>query len=176
MTRLVSLPLLFLALVVTACSSIETSYDYDLQADFGALKSYAWIDPPQGESANELSYRRVVSSTDEVLAQKGFRLDPSAPDFLVAAHLGTESQLSVTDWGYGYRRGPGSYGAREIEVNEYDVGTLVLDVVQAATKELLWRGTAQGTIDPGAKPEERTKRIQAAVEELLSQFPPTAAR
>lgn len=174
MNRLVDLTLLALALA--ACSSVSTSHDYDPDADFEALQTYDWIVPPEDSDISELTYRRVVQSTDEVLAEKGFRRDADAPDFLVAAHLGTERRVRVTDYGYQYRHGPGYYGVRDLEVDEYEEGTLILDVVLAETKALIWRGTATGTVDRTATPQKRAERIRAAVQKVLGPFPPTTGR
>lgn len=175
MTRIASGVLLALLALGTlpGCSGISVSHDYDEEVDFSGLEAYAWIEPPAGAGAHELSYRRVVSSADAVLAAKGFRLDPDAPDFLVAAHLGTERKVRVTDWGYGYRHGPGAVGVHDVDVDEYEEGTLVLDLVLADTKNLVWRGTARATVDETATPEERSERIQKAVERLLEPFPPS---
>jgi hypothetical protein len=59
-----------------------------------------------------------------------------------------------------YRRGVDTY--------EYEVGTLVLDFVDAKKKELVWRGTASGVIDPGKTAEQ----IDGIIAKLLDNFPP----
>jgi len=171
MSRLV--PLL-LALAAAACSSLATDWDYDPEVDFSGLRAYAWMEPPDDHPVDELSHRRVRRSADEVLGAAGYRLDPAAPDFLLVAHLGTETKLRVTDWGYGYRRGYGGFGGRQVDVDEYEVGTLVLDVVLPVERALVWRGTASGTLYRDASPEKREERIHAAVTELLASFPPPA--
>ena len=51
-------------------------------------------------------------------------------------------------------------------------GTLVLDIVDARTKRLIWRGAAEGTLDRDISLENEEKIISEAVEKLLKDFPP----
>lgn len=121
-----------LGLLAAACSGLSVDHDYDLEADFESLETYAWIEPGSDLGASEIVHRRAVRHVDDVLASKGFRRveapvgdeDPSddaaagdaatgddasgddasgdAPDFLVAVHHDTEQRVRVTDWGYDY--------------------------------------------------------------------------
>ena len=70
------------------------------------------------------------------------------PDFRVALHTGQQSKVRVTDYGYGY--GVGRWGGGGLDVYQYQEGTLILDVVDAKTKKLMWRGTAIGVVNPSA--------------------------
>jgi hypothetical protein len=57
-------------------------------------------------------------------------------------------------------------------VNQYEVGTLLVDFIDPATKRVIWRGTAQSRVNESRDPEERQALLRAAVERLLAQFPP----
>jgi hypothetical protein len=54
----------------------------------------------------------------------------------------------------------------------YTMGTLVLDFFDTASKELVWRGTAEGKIHEGNSPQERSERAFTAVQKIMEQFPP----
>ena len=170
----------FLTLVaVVGCSSFSTNFDYDPAADFQDLKTYSWLEGPV-PSRFELAHRRAVEIVNQVLAEHGYRKTTDNPDFGVAVHFSTQQKVQVTDWGYGYAGGAryrgryGSYGAgRDIDVRQYTEGSLILDVVDSASKQLIWRGSATGTVSKSSTPEERTKRTREAVEALLAQFPPS---
>ena len=56
--------------------------------------------------------------------------------------------------------------------HEYDVGTLVIDVVDRASNQLVWRGAREGRLQKKQTPEERNKAVQEAVATILSGFPP----
>jgi hypothetical protein len=57
-------------------------------------------------------------------------------------------------------------------VQQIPVGTLIIDLVDAKAKQLVWRGTARDTIDQDATPEERDKNIKNALNKLFENFPP----
>lgn len=62
----------------------------------------------------------------------------------------------------------------EAMVSEYQQGTLLLDVVKADNKQLIWRGTATDEVYPELGQEAREKRLREAVQKILAQFPPPA--
>jgi hypothetical protein len=53
-----------------------------------------------------------------------------------------------------------------------DVGTLVLDMYDPTTKQLVWTGRATKTLDPGAKQEKQQKNLDKAMQKLLKNYPP----
>lgn len=165
-----------LALAATACSSLDTSFDYDTEADFSQLRAYTWIEDDGASEAASLTLRRVRTAVDETLARRGYRADAQAPDFFVAAHVTTAEKIEVTDWGYTTPSRGGWYGRRDIDVYTYDQGTLVLDVVNATSRSLIWRGTASRTVDASWTPEKREEVVREAVEALLEAFPPQVGR
>ena len=65
-----------------------------------------------------------------------------------------------------------SWGYPQSNTYEYDEGTLQIYVVDSTNSKLLWRGIGEGIVDPGATPEVREKRINAAVAQILAKFPP----
>ena len=65
-------------------------------------------------------------------------------------------------------------GTASTTVSEYTVGTLVVDMFDAKTKNLVFRGTAEDEISD--KPEKNAKKLEKASEKLFKNFPPTAER
>src|SRR4029453_3303436 len=74
--------------------------------------------------------------------------------------------------GYGYRGwgGMGGMGTATTTTSEYIVGTLVVDIFDAKTKGLMFRGTA--TDELSDKPEKNAKKLQKASDKLFKDFPP----
>ena len=65
------------------------------------------------------------------------------------------------------------YGGRQIDVYQYTQGTLVIDIVDAKTKTLVWRGSATGTVDGQQRsPEEMQQRVNNVVAQIMANFPP----
>jgi hypothetical protein len=73
-------------------------------------------------------------------------------------------------YGYGYGYGySGSYYPQEIIR-----GTLIVDVHDAATGQLLWRGTGEKRVHRTSSPEHREKRINREVTKIFENFPSSA--
>ena len=156
---------LALAPVSAPAQSIQT--DYDRSFDFSRLKTYDFAEqtrrPNDPLAANSMNDRRVRAALDSQLVAHGYTRDTSGkPDFLVAYHAGTRNQVDVREWGYG----PGRWRDRRIDVTRSTEGTLLVDVVDAASKQLVWRGTATGTIEP----KDADKKVKKAVAKLMEQF------
>ena len=57
-------------------------------------------------------------------------------------------------------------------MREYREGTLILDVVDASSNKLAWRGTAQAELSEKSDAKKSQKLINEAVDEMLEKFPP----
>jgi hypothetical protein len=145
----------------------DVSYDYDRTTDFTQLKTYAWVDG--SNLKDELNHKRIVDAIDTQLRAKGMtRVQVSDnPDVLVAYHASFNRDLEINGYG-GYRWGPGLRSAR---VEQVTVGTLVVDLVNAKTKTIVWRGVARKDLDPDASPEKRDKNINKAAQKLFKNYP-----
>lgn len=191
MNRTVNALALVLAAMVTGCSTMEVSFDYDPKADFAGLKTYDWLKEPQKPTGdpridgNTILKNRIHEAVDAALAARGFRKVESNPDFLVAYHVSLDRRRSVQTlnsyygygpgWGYGYGAAyrPGYWaGAPETYVYEYEEGTLILDIVDPKNRELMWRGSAQDEVHFTSTPEKDQTQITEAVHEMLENFPP----
>ncbi len=167
---------LFLMGFVVSCSTIYgVQYDYDKQADFESLKTYDWMTVPEKANINSLNVERVKKAVNAELQTKGLMMTSNNPDFLIAEHLGKKDKVQVTNWGYsygphgGYRRG--YWGAR-VSTYKYEEGSLILDFVDAKSKEMIWRGVAKAVVNNADTPEKKEKLINEAVQEILKKFPP----
>lgn len=162
-----------LALTSTTASAQEVTYDFDKSADFSKLHSYAWV---RGTPVNDdFNHKRIVDAIDKQLAAKGLRMAEGKADVdaLVAYHAAFSRNLEINGSGWGgYRFGPARSGSARVE--EIVVGTLVVDVIDAKTGTILWRGIATKELDVNASPEKRDKNINKAAEKLFKNYPPKA--
>ncbi|MCW9047204.1 MAG: DUF4136 domain-containing protein [Gammaproteobacteria bacterium] len=178
-------------IILSGCSSLSVNYDFNEQVDFTKYKTFDWLPFPKNIKADELNRARFVTAVENNLAAKGINQNTSNPDFVIATHFGKENKIDITNWGYtyapiGYYRGygyrhPGNYGyagsyasTGGVSVYEYEQGTLILDVVDAKTKKLIWRATAKAIVSPASTPEKQTEKIKNAVHKILEHFPPKA--
>jgi hypothetical protein len=179
----------FLACQVTACSSVRTQYDFDPGVDFSAWRTYAWYpsgSPRSGDARldNPLLHDRIEAAVDRTLGARGFtRVQDQTPDFYVNYHLSTEQRLDVTTINSPYVIGPGGsrwrgagwggVGWTETRVDQYEEGTLVIDMLDVAMRRLVWRGSGTRRLARNPRPEQVTQRVDEAVAEILAQFPPS---
>jgi Domain of unknown function (DUF4136) len=164
---------LAVGLLGSSASAQNVSHDYDKSAEFSRFKTYAWV--PGTNLKDEINHKRVVAAIDAQLTAKGFRkVEASAhPDLLVAYHATFDKDLRITGfssgWG-GYRFGGHRSGTATTDT--IVTGTLVVDMVDAQSGSIVWRGVASKEIDPKASPERREKNINKAAEKLFKSYPP----
>ena len=149
----------------------KVTTDYAKGVDFGKYKTFTWIKEPK--TTDPLMQRRIVDDVNATLAAKGLTLAPSNSDLAVAAHAATKEERSLdtfyNGFGGGWRWG-GGLGSATTRVNTYEVGTLVIDIFDARTKEAIWRGTSSKTLSD--KPEKNVEGLNKAVAEMFKNFPP----
>jgi uncharacterized protein DUF4136 len=144
----------------------DISYDYDRSADFGRMRTYAWVNGnPVGD---DLNHARIMGAIDRQLAAKGVRHAASVAeaDLLVTYHAIVTTEAAVT----GHRLGINRFASARVE--EVAVGTLVVDLRDGRSGAVVWRGVATRDLDPKASPEEREKNINRAVEKMFKHYPP----
>jgi len=155
----------------------KTSFDFDKTADLTKCKTYALKDGTK--VGQPLIDNRITAAIETELAAKGMTKNDASPDVVVVYHVAFDKQQDITAYssggfygGYGYRYGGGWPTTTDVRVNEILVGTLVIDVADAAKKEVVWRGMGVKEVDTQAKAEKRDKNINEAVAKLLKNFPP----
>ncbi len=170
-----------LLLLISACSSIDVSENYDTNYDFSGLKTYDIV--PVENKKHELVAKQLKSELRKQLTNRGFKQNTSNPDFLVALHGGTEDKVSIRASNYGYhyggwynRRYSGMYYDSRVETYEYQEGTLVIDIIEAKSKALIFQSTIIKTIDKGASMEKRLENIKNVITKALQSFPPGAKK
>ncbi len=153
----------------------DVKTDFDKDANFGAIKTFA---VKIGTSwNNQISEKRVTDEIAQTLTEKGWKQVDANPDALVLLHGATEKQKSLNTFysggygGYGYRgMGGMGMGTATTTTSEYLVGTLVVDIFDAKSKALMFRGTASDEISD--KPEKNVKKIEKASSKMFKEFPP----
>jgi hypothetical protein len=147
--------------------------DYDSDADFSEYKTYFWKGRVKGETPDEapdnpLADKRIRKAVENELQEKGYvPAEAGDADLIVYYHVAVKENTKLYVSDYGRPRRWGRYG--EVDVVQYTEGTLILDIVDAAAKQLVWRGWAVDTL---GNPEKMEKKINKAVSKLMKKFPP----
>lgn len=163
------------ALLGTIAVAQSVTYDYDRAVNFSKFRTYAWVRGTVLQ--DELNHARVVRAIDTQLESKGlFRVDSEREaDVLVAYHGNFDENVQITGFSNGYglprfRSVSGTATAHKVVS-----GTLIVDLMDARTRSIVWRGLAERDLDPSAKPEKRDKNISKATEKIFKHYPPTAS-
>jgi hypothetical protein len=172
-----------LSLVSATAFAQDVKTDFDKSANFGAIKTFA---VKIGTSwNNQISEKRISDEITETLQEKGWTVAAAdKADAIVVLHGATEKQRTLNTFysgmggygGYGWRGWGGGMGSGTATTteSEYLVGTLVVDIFDAKTKGLMFRGTAQDEISD--KPEKNIKKIEKASKKMFKEFPPGSGK
>jgi len=169
------------AIVMLAACAKTPDVDYDKSVDFNTYKTFAWM--PEATLENTGNYKistlteeRVREAVTTQLQNQGMELsDITKADVLINYHASVDKKIDVDTfntsygsrwnyWGVGYNT--------QTVTHQYDVGTLILDVVDQQSNQLIWRGAREGRLQKNQTPDERNETIKEVVTIILSEFPP----
>ncbi len=169
-----------MALLGPACSSVRVDSDHDPSIDFTHYHTYAWapasLTPPSDPTVDSnLFDRRVRENLKAELERRGLHPleGPGEPGLLIAyfirshQHIGPSSVGSAASWDYPYG-GIGGYWA-PVDIRQYREGTLIIDLIDAKTRQLVWRGVASRAFDDSGAKE---KQVRDAVTQVMKEYPP----
>ena len=144
--------------------------------DLSRYRTYRWWLPPptagQGFSEREaLVDWYVRHGVDDDLRARGYRVDVVGnPDFVVRYEVAIREAATSSFRDYmQYRAEGGSKDMGEAFMG-YDQGTLVITLVDVATRRVAWRATASAILES----DQRGTRIEPAVREMMAKLPATA--
>lgn len=172
--RMVSSALL---LTLAACTTgPDVHVESDRTADFSQYKTFAFVSPL---GTDRDGYQTIVSqhlktATQRELEARGMRLDTNAPQLLINFNASLDDKLRVTSVPMGYGMG-GYYGYRygfyspwpmyndATIVQQYQQGTLNIDVVDAARKQMIWEGVVTNSVT-----RKDLDNVQAAIDRAVA--------
>jgi hypothetical protein len=167
-----------LLLFLVACDdSMSAGAVFDPDVDFGKYDTFAWeaADPlPTGDprpDANPFFVARIQEAVTGEFAARGIERVESDPSVLVHYHASVRDRLHVyeVDRRAGYEvpeYGPG------VEVYQYDEGILLVDIVDAETLRVVWRGWARADVTRALEDTALLERlVQEAARAMFKEFP-----
>lgn len=168
--------------LVVGCSSTRVHVDYDRDADADSYASYAWSEHGEHSLIDDspLMHNRIVAAIDARLQLGGLELEADDPDLLVAYHTETDEEVQLDSTTFGYTYGPSwrwdpywSWGRPGISttstrVTTYTRGTLVVDIWDANTDQLVWRGVVEGLVPE--TPQRAEREIEKAIDAMAKEW------
>ena len=183
------LPLATLLLTVSAAHADKVTTDYDHKAAFSTYHTFSW---GAVTTNNPLNESRLKGDIAKELQAKGWQLTPSggAVTVVITGNVKNEQQLETMydgmgggwggGWGFGgFGRfggrgefGGGGFGDATTTTTEQPVGSLVVDLLDTSSKQLVFRGLSTGDVSTKAK--NNTKNLAKDIEKMFKDFPPKA--
>jgi Domain of unknown function (DUF4136) len=166
------------ALLSTACAGIalQGGADFEPSYDFSQYTSYHWDEPdtqPTGDPRldnNPFFVNRLHSAVHWELANRGIHYQAAGPAIAVHHHAVVRDRVEVyeadKDAGYTSEYGPGT------QVLQYQEGTFLVDIADARTNEIIWRGWARLDLDKALNdPGLMAQEIDRAIGKMFESFP-----
>jgi Domain of unknown function (DUF4136) len=178
--RMQQVVVLLIAMVLFAgkASAQQVKTDYDRGANFAQYKTYSW---EHVKTQDPLNVDRIKGAVNAALAAKGWALVDSGGDVSIVAMEITRSQQTLNTFydgfggGWGWRRfGGGGFGEATTTTDTYKVGTVVVDLFDRRTKQLIWRGASSDTLSNNS--DKNIKNLDKGVDKLFKHFPPGSSK
>jgi hypothetical protein len=166
-------------ILLFACTSeIQVKTDYDPDYDLWTYKTFDWgqkLNIEEGKNPlyyNELIDKRIKSAVKNQLTMRGYRLTDSRPDLILHYRITVDDKSTRVSPRDSYQES--SFWLRmETNMYTYREGTLILDLMDSKTCNLIWRGWAVSVVDDSYTSEEVDRMIKTAVAKIFKKFPKT---
>ena len=159
-------------------SAQQVKTDFDRNANFGQYKTYSW---EQVKTKDALDVGRIKAAVNAALAAKGWTQVDSGGDVSIIAVEMTHDQQTLNTFyngfggGWGWRRfGGGGLGEATTTTETYRVGTVVVDLFDTKTKQLIWRGSSSDTLSNNS--DKNIKNLDKGVDKMFKNFPPGSSK
>ncbi len=182
--------LVIIGILISCSSSIKVVSDYNGALDFSKYKTFNYLKPhPDSVKitgdmpviVNQLNQRRVENAINEEMYLRGYTIADN-PDIWVSYYLKIENktQYTATSYNYGspYYGGYGYYGYyggyryggtyTNVSSYDYEVGTLIIDLVDSEANDLMWYGAGTKALD--YNPRHVEKVINDAVTHIFYKY------
>jgi len=161
----------FCAMLACIASAValgqQVSINYNHSQDFSQYHTYAWAGNNANQIQDSILAQQAQSDINSALQGSGLQMvqESQNPGLIVAASGGLKQQTSYSAWGM---RGIGG-GMGGISPQDNVVGTLIVDLYDAKTKSLAWRGIAQNTLSNNGN--KNSQMVSKAVQKMFKQYP-----
>jgi hypothetical protein len=162
------------AVSLTSCATLKVTTGWDKNVDFSKYDTWMW--KADGSIRDPVWARRCQDVLTDELAKKKLAPIDTNPDLWGVVHARLSSETDVVPfspvWGYGW----GAWAAADYPVEyQVPVGTIIVDLVDARQKQLVWRGTASDVIQADRNNEQREERLIAVLAQMFAGYPPPTA-
>jgi hypothetical protein len=169
--------------LLAGCAGFYVKYDSDPHAPFAAYKTFDW-NPGAARASGRaegvdspIMERRVRRIVEAELAARGYQRSDGGPDFLLSCYPAYRDRVVQTytaagpAWGWGRPWGYGA-GTGLVQAESYREGSIVLEVADAKSGQVVWQAVAVGALNGIRDPGDAEEQVGLAVKKMLARFPP----
>jgi hypothetical protein len=165
--------LIFL-LALSSCSTMKVYSDFDRDTSVKNYSTFGWPETKQLETKNnplyynELNEKRIKNEVSAQLKNNGYQFAEANAQLSVHYHIVLEDRTAINPEPFG------SYGQdwvnRNVNVREFREGTLIIDLMDSKTNNLVWRGWAANFLDED-RPDQMEAQLNTAIRKIFEKFP-----
>jgi hypothetical protein len=163
-------------LLTTQVLALEIQVDYNRQIEFRGYHTFTWVEVTTPLSP--MTRNRIREAVVAAMTRRGLDEVAEGGDLLVVTHAARNTGREISahtwsygGWGYGAWNDAG-WGSSTVNVSEVEMGTLVVDLIDAASEDLVWRGVAEAALQKD--PNKGEKLLRKAANKMFKEFPPRA--
>ena len=157
-------------LILTSCSSVRVHSDYDRATSFQEYKTYKIVKQsdnfPLG--VNAINQQRIETAIKATLTDYDYFYADQTPDLLVSYFVKINTEQAYNTYSTYYSGRWRGVMITDVDVREYQEGTLIIDLIDTKTKQVVWHGTASGTVSENMKNVEQ--KINEAVAAIFKEY------
>ena len=173
MNRKIRIALMVLGIALLTCGvtiAQDVKYNSMPGTNFSKYHTYKWV-PIEGAShPNQIVDAEIKQAVDAQLSTKGLtKNDDEKADLYVGYQIAVDQEKQWNAYGMGGRWGGGMASATQSTIS---IGSLVIDMYDPGTKDLVWTGTASKSIDPSSNQQKNQNNLNKAMAKLLKNYPP----
>ena len=162
--------LMFGVVLAASCRAQDVAFNFMPGTDFSKYHTYKWVSIEGGAHPNQIMDQEIKQAIDSQLASRGMtKTDSDKADLYIGYQVAVDQEKQWNAWGTGRGFGGGMASATSSTISN---GTLVLDMYDPGTKQLVWTGRATKTLDPGSNQEKNMNNLDKAMAKLLKNYPP----
>jgi hypothetical protein len=174
--------------LAAACAGQQVTTDYSPATSYSQYRTFALVSPPNAGAAQQLLDQRLRNAVTAQLTEKGLtETDRQNADLFVGYGMVDKTHTRVITyrdgWGWGrgwgwryYRWGVAWPMAVHRQVETYTDGTVVVHLIDAKTKQVVWEGEVADVVSlPVGNPASATRQINGAVAKLFAKYPPPSS-
>ncbi len=131
--------------------------DYEPKGDFNPILN------------SPLNRDRIAGYINTALENRGYEMNQNQPDLIVRFYTSVKEKQEVYNQGFNNFWFNPFFPNNNTYTRNYEEGTLIVDILDAQTEELIWQGWAVGEIDYSS--DRYKERLKAKVMQIFENFP-----